>query len=308
MKILIAEYASALGLGGTCELEGRAMLATLARSFERAGHEVLYPTSGPTVEAGRAILIKGEKEFEGVLDCKADAGLLIAPDGMQPHLLEILEKNTVNLGTSPAAARLCADKLLCTRALAQAGVPVAEIVDRPDPMEKGCHRYVVKPRTGCGSEGVRVTSFVRAGPGEIVTRYHEGLHLSASFIVGGEGFLPLTINRQLIDFQGEGISYQGSQVPYKTPRADEIWAEARKAAAALVLSGYAGIDFVLGERPWAVDVNARPTTSIIGIARVMKEEIGELILGARFGGMAEKVTLEGAWTFRKEGLQNAQIM
>ena len=110
--------------------------------------------------------------------------------------------------------------------------------------------------------------------------------------------MPLTINRQLIDFQGEGMSYQGSQVPYNTPRADEIWAEARKAAAALGLSGYAGIDFVLGERPRAVDVNARPTTSIIGIARVMKEEIGELILGARFGGMAKKVTLQGEYTFR----------
>jgi predicted ATP-grasp superfamily ATP-dependent carboligase len=169
-------------------------------------------------------------------------------------------------------------------------------------VEKGCHRYVVKPRTGCGSEGVRVTSFARAGPGEIVTRYHEGLHLSASFIVGVEGFLPLTINRQLIDFRGEGMSYQGSQVPYNTPRADEIWAEARKAASALALSGYAGIDFVLGERPMAVDVNARPTTSIIGIARVMKEEIGGLILGARFGGMAKKVTLEGEYTFRKGDL------
>ena len=109
-----------------------------------------------------------------------------------------------------------------------------------------------------------------------MTRYHEGLHLSASFIVGRGGFLPLTINRQLINFEGEGISYQGSQVPYNTPRADEIWAEARKAAMALQgLRGYAGIDFVLGERPWAVDVNARPTTSIIGIARVMQEEIGE---------------------------------
>ena len=291
-----------MGLGGTHELEGRAMLSTLARSFERAGHEVLYPTSGPTIAAGRPILMKGEEDFEAVLDGKADAGLLIAPDGMQPHLLEILEKNTVNLGASPDAARLCADKLLCTRALAQAGVPVAEIVEKPDPVEKGCHLYVVKPRTGCGSEGVRVTSFARAGPEEIVTRYHEGLHLSASFIVGLEGFLPLTINRQLIKFEGEGISYQGSQVPYKTPRADEIWAEARKTVAALSLRGYAGIDFVLGERPWAVDVNARPTTSIIGIARVMREEIGELILGARFGGMAKEVHVEGEYVFRKEDL------
>jgi predicted ATP-grasp superfamily ATP-dependent carboligase len=302
MKILIAEYASALGLGGTHELEGRAMLATLAGSFERAGHDVLYPTSGRSIEAGRPILVKGEEEFAGVLACKADAGLLIAPDGMQPHFLEILEKNMLNLGASPDAARLAADKLRCTRALARAGVAVAEIVDRPDPVEQGCHRYVIKPRTGCGSEGVRVTSFARAGPDEIVTRYHEGLHLSASFIAGGGSFLPLTINRQLIDFQGDGMSYQGSQVPYNTPRADEIWAQARMAAAVLSLSGYAGIDFVLGERPRVVDVNARPTTSIIGIAGVMKEEIGELILDAKLGKAAKNVTIEGTLTFRKEDL------
>ncbi|MGV8175675.1 MAG: ATP-grasp domain-containing protein [Methanothrix sp.] len=303
MKILVAEYASALGLGGTCELEGRAMLAALVGSFARAGHDVIYPTSGPTVGAGRPVLMTGEEEFEGVLECEADAGLLIAPDGMQPYLLEILEKNTVNLGSSPAAARLAADKLLCTRTLAAAGVPVAEIVEKPDPLERGCLRYVVKPRTGCGSEGVRITSFVKAGPEEIVTRYHEGLHLSASFIAGQEGFLPLTINRQIIDFSGEGPRYQGSQVPYRTPRAGEIWAEARKAAEALGLRGYAGIDFVLGVRPWSVDVNARPTSSIIGIVRVMREEIGELITRARFGGMPEEVHVEGEFVFRKEDLR-----
>jgi hypothetical protein len=176
---------------------------------------------------------------------------------------------------------------------------VAEIVDRPDPVDKGCLQYVVKPRTGSGSEGVRISSFVRAGPEEIVTRYHEGLHLSASFIVGKEGFLPLTLNRQLIDFADGKMRYQGSQVPYRTPRAAEIWEAAEKAADVLALRGYAGIDYVLGERPWAVDVNARPTTSIIGIARVMKEEIGELILQAKFGGMPERVHVTGEYTFLK---------
>ena len=302
MKILVAEYASAAALGGTCELEGRAMLATLVGSFARCGHEVLYPTSGPTVKDGSPIVIRGEEDFESVLTSNADAGLLIAPDGMQPHLLETLEKSMTNLGSSPGTALNAADKLLCTEILEKAGIPVAEIVKKPDPVETGCHRYVIKPRTGCGSEGVRITSFARAGPGEIVTRYREGLHLSASFIAGREGFLPLTINRQLIDFSGEGPSYQGSAVPYKTPRADEIWEEARKAASALGLRGYAGIDFVLGEKPWAVDVNARPTTSIIGIARVMKEEIGELILRARFGDLPEKVHVEGEYVFRKEEL------
>ncbi|MGV8175673.1 MAG: hypothetical protein ACP5OU_08240 [Methanothrix sp.] len=32
---------------------------------------------------------------------------------------------------------------------------------------------------------------------------------------------------------------------------------------------------------------------IVGIARVMKEEIGDLIQRARFEGMPEKVTVEG---------------
>jgi predicted ATP-grasp superfamily ATP-dependent carboligase len=300
MKILVAEYAYALGLGGTCELEGRAMLSTLVESFDRSGHSVAYATHGPRINVGDYVLVDGQTEFEAMLQTiEVDACLLIAPDGLQPRFLEIIEGHTANLGSSPGAARLAADKLLCTQALAHANVPVAEIVDKPDPVEKGCHRYVVKPRTGCGSEGVRITSFVRAGPDEIVTRYHEGLHLSASFIVGREGFLPLTINRQLINFEGDTISYQGSQVPYNTPRADEIWEAARKAALALGLRGYAGIDFVLGERPWAVDVNARPTTSIIGIARVMKEEIGELILQARFGGMPGKVHVTGEYEFRK---------
>lgn len=48
-----------------------------------------------------------------------------------------------------------------------------------------------------------------------------------------------------------------------------------------------------------MDVNARPTTSIIGIARVMKEEIGELILQAKFGGMPERVHVTGEYTFLK---------
>jgi len=293
MKILLAEYASALGLGGTHELEGRAMLSVLAASFQRAGLDVVYPTSGPAISSGRPILIRSEEEFLSALEGSAEAGLVIAPDGLQSRLFELLEKGMANLGSSPAAAHLAADKLLCTKALQRAGVAVAEIVDRPDSVERGCMRYVIKPRTGCGSEGVRIASFARAGPDEIVTRYHEGLHLSASFICGREGFLPLTINRQLISFEGEGMSYQGSEVPYRTPRAAEIWQAAERAAVALGLSGYAGIDFVLGEMPRAVDVNARPTTSIIGISRVMREEIGDLIWRARFGGLPEIVHIEG---------------
>ena len=136
MRILIAEYASTFAIGGTCEIEGRAMLSALAGSFARAGHEVVYPTSGPAIGAGRPILLKHPEEFEQVLGtAKVDAGLLIAPDGMQPRFLEILEEKAANLGSSPAAASLCADKLLCTQRLKESGVPVADIVPGPEPCE-----------------------------------------------------------------------------------------------------------------------------------------------------------------------------
>jgi hypothetical protein len=82
--------------------------------------------------------------------------------------------------------------------------------------------------------------------------------------------LPLTINRQLIKFKGDSISYNGSQVPYNTPRAAQIWVAAEKAAKALGLRGYAGIDFVVGDLARVVDVNARPTTSIIGITLIKR--------------------------------------
>ena len=302
MRILVAEYASAVGIGGTCELEGRAMLSVLVGSFERAGHEVAYPTHGPKIGVGDYILVDDQAEFELLLESiKVDAALLIAPDEMQPKFLKILEENTVNLGCSPAAARLCADKLLCTQTLKENGIPVAEIVAGPEPCEKGCHRYVVKPRFGCGSEGVRISSFTKAGPCDIVTRYYEGLSLSASFIVG-DRFLPLTINRQLIKFEGDSISYDGSQVPYNTPRAGEIWEMAKEAASVLGLRGYAGIDFVMGDLARVVDVNARPTTSIIGIAKVMREELGELILQASFGKLPEKITTNGEVAFQKGDL------
>ena len=219
MKILVAEYASAIGLGGTCELEGQghALHPRGELRAERPQCGLCHPRAQD--QGGRIYSGERPAEFEVLLETiKADACLLIAPDGLQPRFLEIIEGHTANLGSTPGAARVAADKRLCTQALARAGVPVAEIVDKPDPVEKGCHLYRCEAaKQAAVGGGVRITSFVKAGPDEIVTRYHEGLHLSASFIVGREGFLPLTIFRQLINFEGEGINYQGSQVPYITP-------------------------------------------------------------------------------------------
>lgn len=68
---------------------------------------MVYPISGPEIKSGWPIMLESSAEFEKVLaSAKVDAGLVIAPDDMQPRFLEILEKSMVNLGCSPEASRL----------------------------------------------------------------------------------------------------------------------------------------------------------------------------------------------------------
>jgi predicted ATP-grasp superfamily ATP-dependent carboligase len=304
MKVLIAEYAVATDLAGTYQVEGRAMLSILAKSFERLGHEVVYPTAGTAIGAGRAIVLGGgtDEDFEEFLaGTDADARLVIAPDELLPGFLKTLEESgTTNLGCSPAAARLSADKLACTRRLEEAGVPVVEIADSNDDGP-----FVLKPRFGCGSERMELVDTLPENldlDDRIATKYHQGEALSVSLVASGDRVLPLTVNKQLVSVEA-GFEYQGGIVPYRSDREEEILKAAKMAALALDLSGYAGIDLVVGDLPRVVDVNPRPTTSIVGIAKVMREELADLILRARFASLPERVTVEGSCEFRKGELE-----
>jgi len=53
---------------------------------------------------------------------------------------------------------------------------------------------------------------------------------------------------------------------------------AKIAIEALNSRDYAGIDLFVGDFPWLVDVNPRPTTSVVWIAKVMPEEMADFIL------------------------------
>ncbi len=271
MKILVAEYAVGAGVDEFM-LEGRAMLETLAGSFVSCGHEVFYPTAGTRLNVGEAV---GTDRFEDALEklsAKCDAALVIAPDEMLGDMTAIIEENTVNLGCPSGSVRLCADKLECTRALANEKIPVPETT--------GCGEYegdfIIKPRFGCASEGIYRSKSGRLKEGFIATRFVNGEHLSAS-IITGRTQLPLTVNRQLVEISGN-FSYKGGTVPYYCTRNDEIVGVAKETTKILGCRGYAGVDIVLGDKPYVVDVNPRPTTSIIAIARVLETEIAELIL------------------------------
>ena len=303
MKILLAEYAVGTGMGGTFLLEGRAMLQTIADSFTKLGYDVVYPTAGIILANGTPVE-SNEDNFETVLESeskKCDAGLVIAPDELLFDLSTVIENNTLNLGCTPESAALCADKVKCTEILNSAGIPAPRIVDRP---QGG--RYVVKPRYGCASEDIRICTDFTPHEGFIATEYIEGEHLSVSLICG-EKPLPLAVNKQMIDIhpdnENSDIGYNGNLTPYRTARQNELYDTAIAAADALSCRGYVGIDIVLTDKPYVVDVNPRPTTSLFSISKVMKQEIADLLLKNRLGELPDSVDISGECMFTKEDLK-----
>lgn len=315
MKILIAEFAVGTDIEKSLIPEGAAMLKTLAESFARLGHEVYYPSAGTKICAGTSLESTAES-FRQVIERKSsscDAGLVIAPDSMLPELNKILEENTVNLGCSPQSAACCADKLLCTEILKKAGIKVPDIARET---EKG-KKYVIKPRFGCGADATYlVTEFESNNEKEglIASEYIEGEHLSVSLIAGKKP-LPLTVNRQFIEFgekeaeaREDGriavseIKYNGSLTPYHSSRREELYETAISTVKHLDCFGYVGVDIVLADLPYVVDVNPRPTASLFGISHVMKEEVGDLLLKNKFGEPPDSVNLEGEYRFSKDAL------
>ncbi len=295
MKILVAEYAIGAGVDEFM-LEGKAMLNVLVRSFSSCGHEVFYPTAGAKLCLGVAVKARRFAKTLEKLSKECDAAIVIAPDVMLGDLTEIVEENTENLGCPSGSVRLCADKLRCTRMLEREELPVPETIGSGEYSGD----FVIKPRFGCASEGVHKSNSGILKEGVIATRFIEGEHLSAS-VITGKSQLPLTVNRQLIEI-GDRISYRGGIVPYHCDRNDEIIDVAKRTAKALGCRGYAGVDIVLGDKPYVVDVNPRPTTSIIGIAKVLDMEIAELILRARFGELPSYVDVKGSFAFKKNEL------
>lgn len=290
MRVLLAEYASTRD--PALAPEGAAMLRVLRASFERCGYEVVTPGNG------------GFPDEISRLAPGCDFGLVIAPDHLLARSTAILERLTHNLGCGSMNVAVCANKRQTGRILSLHGVPV------PEEVQGG--RRVIKPVQGCGSVGVRLADDP-PGPGEFATRYIDGEHLSVSLIgsrvVGnacqyytGEPPLVLALNRQFIEIDpGGGFHYRGGETPVNHPRREEMIGTAVRSVQVLGCQGYVGIDMIVADRVYVVDVNPRITTSIVGIAACMEEELADLLVRASRGEPLGAVHLHGPVTFDGSG-------
>ena len=291
MKAFLAEYAS-LAPDQPVAAEGAAMRDVLKGSFEAIGYEVVMPASA---DLGTEIrrLAPG-----------CDVGLVIAPDHLLAGFTLALEEACHNVGCGAMNVAVAANKQRSSAILGQHGVPVPE--------ERTGGRRVIKPVRGCGALGVRLSEEA-PGEGEFGQAYIEGEHLSVSLVgsrvVGdacefwsGDPPLVLALNRQELEVDGEGrFHYRGGETPVDHSRRDECLEVARTAVQVLGCQGYVGVDSVLADRPYVVDVNPRVTTSVVGIAAVMEEEIAGILVSASRGEGPKEVHLSGRARYGADG-------
>ncbi|MDD3620851.1 MAG: ATP-grasp domain-containing protein [Methanofollis sp.] len=291
MRAFLAEYT--VFHDPDLAVEGRAMLKILSESFARCGYEVVSPRGGDLMA-----------EIEDLApDC--DVGLVIAPDHLLAPLTKKLEDCTRNIGCGSMNIALCANKKRSLEVLAAHGIPV--------PAEKTDGLKVVKPVRGCDTYNTRLTE-AAPGPDEIGQEYIEGEPMSVSLIgsrIVGEACLyfsgaeplVLSLNRQKISLGEDGyFAYHGGETPVDHPMKDEIIKTAVKAATVLGCQGYVGVDLIVGDRPYVLEVNPRMTTSMVGIAVCMEEEIASLLVDASCGKVpANGVHLKGRVEFDREG-------
>jgi predicted ATP-grasp superfamily ATP-dependent carboligase len=296
MRALLAEYATFHD--PALAPEGKAMCRAVAESLGRCGYETVFP------------------DLEGIfmdeihrLAPGCEIGLVIAPDHLLAGYTRALEEGTNSIGCGSMNVALCANKRLSGRVLASHGIPV------PPGVTSG--RWVVKPVNGCGAQGVRITDRP-AAPGEFAQEFIDGEHLSVSLIgsrvVGdaclsysGARPLVLAINSQEIRIDDDGrFHYAGGETPVEHERSDEIAETGRRCVEILGCQGYIGIDVVVADQVYVVDVNPRITTSLVGIAACMEEEIAALLIGASRGILPASVHLQGKVRFNRQGVVERQ--
>ncbi|MDD1678404.1 MAG: ATP-grasp domain-containing protein [Methanomicrobiales archaeon] len=289
MKAFLAEYT--VFHDPALAPEGKAMLDVLEGSFSRCGYEVVKPEQGNL-----------EEEITRLAP-ECDVGLVIAPDPLLARFTRILEGRTHNLGCDSMSAAVCANKEKTGKILTAHGIRV--------PREARSGLRVVKPIQGCGAQGVRLS---RDSPlaGEFAQEYIEGEHCSVSILAGrvvgeaclyfsGKPPIALALNRQDIEIVKGAFYYRGGETPLHPSWEKEAVDTAIRTVGVLGCQGYIGVDLVVDNHPYVVDVNPRITTSLVGIAAVMEEEIADLLVRASRGDVPSEVHHQGRVRFSKGG-------
>ncbi len=311
MRIFLYEYASAQSaatdLPASIRREGRAMLDAVCADFGRlADVEVvtLPPGGNDDPLAFRKVA------------ASADWSLVIAPEFdrlLTTRCQWVEEAGGGLLGPSSSAVEFLSDKWNVYRTLTAWGIPTPQTFlvgacgkqgvpdaaggggQAPDRHGDDPAAFVVKPRWGAGSVGVRRL-------GDPAWDAVSGEMLMQSFVPGTPASCAVLVlpKGQVIRFPAArqflggdtGFRYLGGEVPLDASldqRVARLLGPLLPRLAGLSgLKGYVGIDLILGDDPdgcrdAVIEINPRLTTSYLGLRKLAGGNLAEAMLAAAQG-------------------------
>ncbi|MBU2559848.1 ATP-grasp domain-containing protein [archaeon] len=274
MSVFLFEYATCgafAELEPSITVEGMGMFKTLESGFE----DVSTFIDSRISDFDNFPRVKNYEELFFDYSEKSDFFLVIAPEsaGVLHNLTVEAEKSgNVNLGSTPGAIEIAADKLATYEALHGLQTPKTELYDSSTSLN---FPLIAKPRDGVSCEGVALLrnedELKNVPEGYLLQEYVKGTPASATLLVGDEVQI-LSLNTQEI----EDFKYTGAKIPLETDAETE---EIIKAAERIKgLHGLVGIDFILNDRVNIIEINPRPTTPIIALNDVYGFNISKLVL------------------------------
>ena len=295
ITVLVFEHVTGGGLAGkdlpaSWAAEGAAMRRAIVHDFAAVAGVRVVATLDARLprEVGlranvRLVVDREGRSWESIA-AEADYTAPIAPetDGILADLARSIERlGGRSLGSDPQAIELTADKARLAAHFEANGIPTppTQLVDpsqglptdRDGPM-------IVKPVDGAGSldtfiirDPARPPARLRDLRKAIVQPYLSGVPGGASYLVDRDGRAWLVaVGRQRIGVDPEGrVHYRGGTIG--GPAGVDLTAVERAVTSVPGLRGFVGVDFLDDPRAGVtvLEINPRPTTSYVGLLRLL---------------------------------------
>lgn len=226
----------------------------VAESAKKAGYEVYAITKFPDLDLKLYCeevyeLRDDVRELAEKIAQEKDAKVVLCSNA------ETLELKAELLCNDPKVSKKIVDKLNFYRTLEKCGIPHPELLRKPE------GKTILKPRFGGGGEGIRFFGEIEKSEEFILQRFIEGIPCSVSLICGRE-VTPVACNYVFSGWKemgAENFRYSGNLTPLKveTEKIRRLEKMAIEIVELFDLRGSVGVDFILSDEAYALELNPR---------------------------------------------------
>jgi len=255
VNILLFEYFTAEKKWHGME-QGLPMLRALANSLSNLGNKVVT-VSREKVKGVETVVTKEPfNKAEKILD-KFDCVFLIAPEDKIVEMTKVFESESNLIGTGAKVLKKVIRKDRVYRYTKGTNFLSPNLKENSKPP------FVKKPIVGCGT-----SAYLTDKKEGFVQEYVNGADMSISYIVRDREITPVSLNRQLVDLYNKRFIYFGNISPY---RDENILEEGKKVIKKERFYGWVGLDIVVSDKVYLLEINPRVTFPYVTISKIFPE-------------------------------------